>query len=108
MSELPIELQAVIAAGLGYLVTEGLKSLSALLGRDLSGAAAGITAALSSAVILFAGSLLSAVPAEYAQVIQPALMLLVAVLGAFGIHRQVKRHSAEYVALTAHIEDFVK
>ena len=91
MQELPIELQAVIAAGLGFLVTEGLKSLSTLLGKDLSGAAAGITAALASAVFLFVGSLLSAIPAEYAGVVQASLALLVAVLGAFGIHRQVRR-----------------
>lgn len=91
MTELPSELQGLIAAGVGFLVAEGIKSLSALLGKDLSGYAAAISAALTTAILLFSSALLSAVPAEYQETVRAALMLLVAVLGAMGIHRQVKR-----------------
>jgi hypothetical protein len=89
--ELPVEIQAVIAAGIGFIVTEGLKALSQVLGKDISGAGAAITAALVTAVIVFANALLAIVPAEYQSLAQALLGVLVAVLGAFGIHRQFRR-----------------
>lgn len=94
MPQLPIELQALIAAGIGFLVTEGLKALSSLFGKDLGGVGAAITAALVSAVVLFVNALIAIIPPEYAPVVQSVLALLVAVFGAFGVHRQVKRFMA--------------
>ena len=88
--ELPYELQALLAAGVAYLVTNGLKSLSELVGKDISGIGSVITASLVGAVVVFANSLLSAIPAEAQQSVQAAFGLAVALLGAFGLHRAVK------------------
>lgn len=84
------DMQTLIAAAIGYLVTEGLKSLSALLGRDLSGSSAAISAALVTAFVLFAEAMLSAVPDSYQPIVRALMSLLVAVFGAFGIHRLKK------------------
>lgn len=87
---LPTELQALIAAGIGYLVTQGLKSLSTLLKADLSGWGSAITGALVTAVVYFFNALLSAIPVPAQQPVSIALLLIVAILSAFGIHRTVK------------------
>lgn len=87
---LPTELEALISAGIGFLVTAGLKSLSSLLGKDLGGWAAVITASIVTAVVYFFNALLSAVPAAAAPSVGIALTLLVSILSAFGIHKTVK------------------
>lgn len=88
--ELPIELQALLAAGIGYLVTQGLKSLSKMLNADLSGWGAAITASVVTTVIYFFNAILSAVPASAQPSVTIALTLLVSILGAFGVHSTVK------------------
>jgi len=87
---LPTELEALLAAGIGFLVTAGLKSLSQLLGKDLSGWGAAFTASIVTTVIYFFNALLSAVPPEAAQSVAIALTLLVSILSAFGVHKTVK------------------
>jgi hypothetical protein len=88
--DLPAELQALIAMGIGYLVTQGLKSLSKLVGVDLSGWGAAIAASIVTTVIYFFNALLSAVPANAAPSVSIGLTLLVSILGAFGVHATVK------------------
>jgi len=87
---LPTELQALLAAGIGFLVTAGLKSLSLLLGKDLSGWGAVLTGSIVTTVVYFFNALLSAVPPEAAPSVSIALTLLVSILSAFGIHKTVK------------------
>ena len=87
---LPVELQALIAMVFGYLVTQGLKSLSTLLGKDLSGYAAAITASVVTTVAYFFNAILSAVPASAAPSVSIALTLLVSILGAFGVYSTIK------------------
>lgn len=88
--EVPLELQALIAMGIGYLVTQGLKSLSKLLGADLSGWGAAITASVVTSAIYFLSALLSAIPAAAQPSVAIGLTLLVSILGAFGVHATVK------------------
>lgn len=88
--ELPVELQALLAAAIGYLVTQGLKSLSQLLKSDLSGWGAAITASVVTTVIYFFNAILSAVPASAQPSVAIGLMLVVSILGAFGVHATVK------------------
>lgn len=88
--ELPLELQALLAAGIGYLVTQGLKSLSNLLHADLSGWGAAITASVVTTVIYFFTAILSAVPVAAQPSVSVGLMLIVSVLGAFGVHATFK------------------
>ncbi len=87
---MPAEVQALIAAFVGYLVTQGIKTLSKLLGSDLGGWSAVITAAAVTTVVYFLQALLSAVPAAIQPIILAGLSLLVSILGAFGIHGSVK------------------
>jgi hypothetical protein len=87
---LPAELQALIAMGIGYLVTQGLKSLSKLVGVDLSGWGAAIAASIVTTVVYFFNALLSAVPSSVAPSVAIGLTLLVSILGAFGVHATVK------------------
>lgn len=89
--ELPLELQALIAAGIGFLVTAGLKSLSALLKADISGWASVITGGLVTSAVYFFNALLSAVPTAAQPSVAIALTLLVSILSAFGIARTVKK-----------------
>lgn len=94
MIELDPQLQALIIAGLTWLVTEGLKSLSGALGIDLSGAKTAVVAALVALVLAGVNGLLGLIPAQYHQVAQVIMTLLVAILGAFGIHNQAKKFGA--------------
>ena len=88
--ELPLELQALVAAGVGYLVTQGLKSLSKLLKADLSGWSAAITASVVTTVVYFFHAILSAVPVDAQPSVSILLMFIVSLLGAFGVHSAVK------------------
>jgi hypothetical protein len=89
--ELPIELQAVIAAGIGFLVTAGLKSLSVLLKKDISGWGSVVTGGLVTSVVYFANAILSAVPVAAQPSVSVALTLLVSILSAFGIAATLKK-----------------
>jgi len=87
---LPTELQALLAAGIGFLVTAGIKSLSTLLKKDLSGWASVLTASIVTTVVYFFNAILSAVPANAAPSVAIALTLLVSILSAFGVHNTIK------------------
>lgn len=89
--ELPIELQALLAAGIGFLVTAGLKSLSTLLKSDISGWASVITASLVTSIVYFFNALLSTVPPSAQQSVAIGFMLLISILSAFGVARTAKK-----------------
>jgi hypothetical protein len=89
--ELPIELQAMLAAGIGFLVTAGLKSLSVLLNKDISGWGSVITGGLATSVIYFFTAILSAVPVAAQPSVTIALTLLVSIVSAFGVASTVKK-----------------
>jgi len=89
--ELNPELQAVILAGVTFLVTEGLKALSNLLGFDLSGAGAAITAGVMAFLLAVLGGVFALIPPEFHEIASIIQVLLVAILGSFGVHRQFKR-----------------
>ncbi len=93
--ELPSELGFLIAVGVGYLVTQGLKSASTLVGRDLTRNAAAITASLVTSITLFINALLSAVPEQAQQPVAILLALIVATLSSFGVHYTVKGFQAK-------------
>lgn len=88
--ELPMPLQALIAAGIGFLVTAGLKSLSTLLKSDISGWGSVITGGLTTSTIFFFNALLSAVPEAAQPSVSVGLTLLVTILSAFGVARTIK------------------
>lgn len=89
--ELPSPLQGIIAAGIGYLVTAGLKSLSALLKKDISGWGSVITGGLVTSTVYFFNALLSAVPEAAQPTVAISLTLLVSILSAYGIAATMKK-----------------
>lgn len=93
---LPNELKALIGLGVMYLVTEGLKVVGTWFGKDLSGWGAGLAAALTGLVIVFAEDLLTLVPAQYEGLAQSILTALVVLLGGFGLHRFSTRLGPAY------------
>jgi hypothetical protein len=83
---LPDALTGLIALGIGFLVTQGMKAISQKFGSDLSGYAAMITAGLVTSVVAFGNSLLSLVPAAYTEPVSIVLTLIVSLFGVFGLH----------------------
>jgi predicted RND superfamily exporter protein len=86
--ELPNELVVLISAGVGFLVTNGLKAL--FPAWDISGVSAKITAALVTCVVALGNQALAFVPAEYQQVVVTLFALIISILGAYGIHFTLK------------------
>ena len=94
MLELDPNLQALILAGVTYLVVEGLKSLGGVFGIDLSGAGAAVTAAVMAVVLASLSGLLAWVPVQYHEVAQVVMSLIVVIFGSFGAHGIVKKNRA--------------
>jgi F0F1-type ATP synthase assembly protein I len=89
--QLPNELQVILAAAIAFLITQGLKSISERFGLDLSGSAAVLTASAVTFVTVFANSLLAFIPPEAQPIISAIFGLLVALFGAFGLHRTLSK-----------------
>ena len=96
MITLPEELVLLIAAGVGFLVTNGLKAL--LPNIDISGTAAKITAALVTSVVALSNQGLALIPAQYQPIAVTLFSLVIAVLGAYGIHYSLKSRTPEVQA----------
>lgn len=91
--KLPDELKLIVIPFVTMLVTEGLKVVGSWFGLDLSGKAAAVAAAICGALFFFADALLAKVPPEFEGVANAVLMLLISILGAYGLHRQALRLS---------------
>jgi len=86
-----LSVETLILLGATYLVTAGIKSLSGLAGKDLSGNAAAVTASLVAlAMAIFNSLIVPQVPPEYLPLIEQVAGLIVGLLGAMGLHRTVK------------------
>jgi len=83
---LPDALQGLIAVGVGFLVTQGLKAMFVKNGLDLSGVAAQITGGIVTSIIAFGNFLLSLVPAAYVDPVSIILTLIVSLFGVAGLH----------------------
>lgn len=91
MLELDPELQIILVGFVTFLVTEGLKALGGLFGIDLSGAGSAVTAGIVALLLTFINALLGFIPPEYHEIARAVMSFLVVLLGAFGLHRQLKR-----------------
>ena len=86
MLSLPIEIKALLT----YLITQGIKALLALFGKDIEGVAAAIAAVAVGAIVFFIDGMLALVPVEYIDSVSAFLALIVSLLSAFGIHYSYK------------------
>ena len=86
---LPVALVLLLQAGVTFLVTDGVKEISKKWGgADLSKLVTVIVAAVVGALVFFANSLLGAVPAQYAPVVQAGFGFVALMLAAFGWNKQ--------------------
>lgn len=86
MLSLPIEIKALLT----YLITQGVKALLALFGKDMSGMTSAVAAVVIGSVIFFIDGVLALVPAEYVDSVGAFLALVVSLLSAFGVHYSYK------------------
>lgn len=86
---LPSYLELLLAAGVGFLVTNGLKSF----GLDVSGFPARITAGLVTALVAFVNTLLQYVPEMARQPVGVIFLLIASIFSAYGIHYTQKGKS---------------
>lgn len=95
-SALPVWLGLGIVAGINWLVTNGLKSLSKALPwtPDLTGIGTTIASAISNAVILFFSTVLTTLPADYQNPVGYILAFVGSLIASFGIHYTVKGFQA--------------
>lgn len=86
-----LSVQTLLLVLVTFLVTAGIKSLSTLVGMDLSGYGAAWTAALVAILFgLFQTSVVPNIPANYLPLVDQVAGLLIAILGAMGVHKTVK------------------
>ena len=86
-------LNSVLNVVILFVVVEGLKEVSNLLGKDLTGYATAITAAFVAAIISSINWLVTLIPVEYTPAVNGFFAFLVVLLGAYGIRRLVKAHN---------------
>ena len=91
MLELSPELVTLIAGLVGFVVAEGLQSLSRVVGRDLSGLATALTAAVVAVLVASVNGLLGLIPEAYVPFVRGVLAFLVIVFAPAGIHSILKR-----------------
>ena len=89
--ELPDPLKALLLMAVTVAVTEGLKWISGLLKRDLSGYAAQITSAIVAAILVLVNALLSHIPAQFEPIANSLLSLVVVLLGSWGAYKFAKQ-----------------
>jgi len=82
MIGLPIEIKAFLT----FAITQGIKAVLALFGKDMSGMTSAVAAVVVGSILFFIEGVLALVPAEYADSVSAFLALVVALLSAFGIH----------------------
>jgi predicted anti-sigma-YlaC factor YlaD len=87
---LPVEIENLIVIVIGLLVTQGLKSISHLVGKDISGWGSALTASIAMSVIFFFNALLSAIPEAAQPSVAVALTLIVTILASFGLKDTLK------------------
>ena len=86
MLSLPIEIKALLT----YLITQGLKALLALFGKDLAGGMAAVVVVIVGSIVFFIDGILALTPPEYIDSVTAFLALFVSLLSAFGIHKTYK------------------
>jgi hypothetical protein len=85
--QLPNELVMLVNLVVLYLIVNGLKALSELLGKDLSGWGTILAGAIAATVVFFANQLLALAPADAQPIINAIFQLIVILLGAIGVKR---------------------
>ena len=81
MITLPEEIKALLT----FLVTQGVKAVAKLFGKDIGGLGAAAVAVLVGAIIFFVEGVLNLFP-EKQELVAAILSFVTVVLGSFGAH----------------------
>lgn len=84
---LPDALVLLITGFVMFVVTQGVKNVLSWFGVDLSGLAAGITAAVVGVIVALLNGWLGMIPPEWAPIANQVLQLIVLLLTGFGAYR---------------------
>lgn len=95
MEALANPIHTLIAVLAAFLVTEGVKALAARRGLDLSAGVSQIVASLVALIVMVVDPLLLQIPASYAPYIVNGIEVVLAILAAFGIHRNAVRFGGQ-------------
>jgi hypothetical protein len=90
----PRELVILLAAGVTYLVTNGLKST----GLEFGGATSRIIAGSVFSLVTFANELLAMVPIDAQPAVKGGFILIIGILSAYGIHFSTKKPKPESIS----------
>lgn len=85
-----VTMPAELKAAFTFFITQGIKALLHLFGKDISGKTSAFVAAAVAAILFFIDSVLAAVPPENVEVVQSGLDFLALALAAFGTHYAYK------------------
>lgn len=105
---IPAAVELFLTAGIGFLLTNGLKSLSKALKAnryftwfpDLSGLATTSTTMIITVLILFGNAILAAFPADWVPVARAVFQVIGVAIAAMGIHYTVKGKPPELLVST--------
>ena len=86
MIALPEEIKVLFT----FLVTQGVKAVAGMFGKDIGGAGAAMIAVFVGAVVFFAEGLLSLVSPEKQELAEAVLAFVALLLGSFGTHYTYK------------------
>ena len=86
MFALPVE----IKAALGFLLTNGIKSIDELFGGELAGKGAAVVAALVAAMLFFGEGAIALLDPDEQETVVAGLNFAVLLFGMFGVHRTGK------------------
>ncbi len=90
MFELPVEIVGLITIAVAFLVTQGIKGVFALFGKDIGGYAAAFTALVVGLVVLFIEGFVGLFPPDTQQIVVGILQAVSLILGMFGVHKTYK------------------
>ncbi len=91
---IPQSVELALTAGIGFLITNGLKSFSKTLQKnkyfkwfpDLSGLGTSTTTAVVTILILYGNTMLAGLPPEWVPVIRSVFAVIAVTVTAYGIH----------------------
>ena len=86
MITLPLEIKIFLT----FLITQGIKSVAKLFGKDIGGTGAAVVAVIVGAIVYFVEGILALVSADNVELYSSALALIALVLGSYGTHYTYK------------------
>lgn len=79
-----------VAAFLTFVLTNGVKAIFALFGKEVQGFGSAVVAAFVGAILFFSAGVIGGLDPSVQAVVVKVLDLLLIVVGSFGVHYSIK------------------